>query len=167
MTMQTVCLYCMIQTVALLVVANGAPVLVNKVMGKRWSWPVDNELKLRDGYRLFGNAKTWRGLCSAVLFTIPAAILSGLEPLTGALFGALAMVGDLLASFIKRRIGRTESSRARGLDTVPESLLPILLLKDTLALSLIDIMLVVALFFLIEELVSPVLYRLHIRKRPY
>lgn len=167
MTTQPVCLYCMIQAAVLLVVANGAPVLVNKVMGKRWAWPVDNGLSLRDGHRLFGNTKTWRGLCSAVFFSIPAAVLSGLEPLTGALFGALAMSGDLLASFIKRRMGRAESSRTRGLDTVPESLLPTLLLKDALALSLIDIMLVVTVFFLIEELVSPVLYRLHIRKRPY
>ncbi len=167
MTTQTVCLYCLIQAVALLAVANGTPVLVNKGMGKRWAWPVDNELKLRDGHRLWGNTKTWRGLCAAVFFSILAAIISGLEPLTGALFGALAMVGDLLASFIKRRMGRVESSRARGFDTVPESLLPILLLKESLALSLIDIILIVALFFLIEELVSPVLYRLHIRKRPY
>lgn len=167
MTTQTVCLYCMIQAVALLAVANGAPVLVNKVMGKRWAWPVDNELKLCDGYGLFGNTKTWRGLCSAVFFTTLAAILSGLEPLTGALFGALSMLGDLLASFIKRRMGCVESSRARGIDTVPESLLPILLLKYPLALSLIDIILAVVLFFLIEELVSPVLYRWHIRKRPY
>lgn len=167
MTAQLVCLYCMLQAIALLVAANGAPVLVNKAMGKRWAWPVDNGLSLRDGHRLFGNTKTWRGWCSAIFFTAMAAILSGLEPLTGALFGALAMAGDLLASFIKRRIGRSESSRARGLDTMPESLLPVLLLKKPLELSLIDIMLVVALFFLLEELVSPVLYRLHIRKRPY
>jgi CDP-2,3-bis-(O-geranylgeranyl)-sn-glycerol synthase len=167
MTELSVSLYCVTQAVALLIVANGAPVLVNKILGKRGAWPVDNYLKLRDGHRLFGNTKTWRGLCSAVFFTALAAILCGLEPLTGALFGALAMVGDLLASFIKRRIGRAESSRARGLDTLPESLFPILLLKDPLALSLIDIILVVALFFLIEELLSPVLYRLHIRKRPY
>ncbi len=167
MTALSLCLYCMIQAVALLVAANGAPVLVNKALGKRWTWPVDNRLTLSDGHRLFGNTKTWRGLCSAVFFSTLAAILSGLEPLTGALFGALAMAGDLLASFIKRRMGRAESSRARGLDTVPESLLPILLLKEPLELGLIDIVLVVVIFFLIEELVSPVLYRLHIRKRPY
>jgi CDP-2,3-bis-(O-geranylgeranyl)-sn-glycerol synthase len=167
MTVPPVCLYCIIQAVALLVAANGAPVLANKILGKRGAWPVDNGLNLSDGHRLFGTTKTWRGLCSAVFFSTLAAILSGLEPLTGALFGALAMAGDLLASFIKRRMGRAESSRARGLDTVPESLLPVLVLKELLALSLIDIMLVVAIFFLIEELVSPVLYRLHIRKRPY
>lgn len=167
MTALSLCLYCMIQTIALLVTANGAPVLINKALGKRWAWPVDNKLELRDGHRLFGNTKTWRGLGSAIFFATLVAFLSGIEPLTGTLFGALTMAGDLLASFIKRRIGCAESSRARGLDTVPESLLPILLLKEPLALSLIDIMLIVALFFLIEECISPVLYRLHIRKRPY
>lgn len=167
MTELSLCLYCIIQAVALLVAANGAPVLVNKVLGKRWAWPVDNGLKLIDGHRLFGNTKTWRGLFSAVCFTTAATFLGGMEPLIGILFGALAMTGDLLASFIKRRLGRIESSRARGLDTIPESLLPIWLLKEPLALSLIDIALIVGLFFLIEEFVSPVLYWLHIRKRPY
>ncbi len=167
MTALPLCLYCMTQAIALLFAANGAPVLINKALGKRGAWPVDNGLKLRDGHRLFGSTKTWRGLCSAVLFTGLAAIFSGIEPLTGALFGALAMTGDLMASFIKRRMGCAESSRARGLDTLPESLLPIWLLKEPLALGLIDIILVVALFFMIEELISPILYRLHIRKRPY
>lgn len=167
MTAHSLCFYCIIQATALLVVANGAPVLINKALGKRWAWPVDNSLKLRDGRRLFGDTKTWRGLCSAIFCTTLAAILSGIAPLTGVLFGTLAMAGDLLASFIKRRMSYDESSRARGLDTVPESLLPILLLKEPLALSLIDSILIVTLFFLIEELISPVLYRLHIRTRPY
>ncbi|MGZ4969528.1 MAG: CDP-archaeol synthase [Methylobacter sp.] len=165
--MTALCLYCIIQAIALLVAANGAPVLTNKGLGKRWAWPVDNKLKLRDGRRLFGNAKTWRGLCSAIFFSTLVAFLSGIGPLIGASFGALAMAGDLLASFIKRRMGWDESSRARGLDTVPESLLPIILLKESLTLSLGDIALIVALFFLIEEWVSPLLFRLHIRKRPY
>ncbi|WP_333878381.1 CDP-archaeol synthase [Methylobacter sp.] len=167
MTALSWCLYCMIQAIALLVAANGAPVLINKALGKRWTWPVDNKLEWSDGRRLFGNTKTWRGLCSAIFCTTLVAFLSGIEPLTGLLFGVLTMAGDLLASFIKRRMGCNESSRARGLDTVPESLLPIFLLKEPLALSLIDIIVIVALFFLIEELISPVLYRLHIRKRPY
>lgn len=167
MTALSLCLYCIIQAIALLVVANGAPVLLNNMQGEHWAWPVDNGLKLRDGRRLFGDSKTWRGLCSAILFTMIAAILSGIDLLTGILFGALAMTGDLLTSFIKRRMGCIESSHARGLDTVPESLLPVLLLKEPLTLSLIDIILIVTFFFLIEEWVSPVLYRLHIRKRPY
>ena len=161
------CWHCIFQALVLLVIANGAPLIINKVLGNRWSWPVDKGLNLSDGQRLLGSAKTWRGLCSALYFTTVVAILFGIEPLTDALFGALAMTGDLLASFIKRRLMRAESSRARGLDTVPESLLPLCLLKDSLTLNLIDITLIVGLFFLIEEFVSPVLYRLHIRNQPY
>lgn len=163
----SVYLYCIIQAIVLLVVANGAPVLVNKMLGNRWAYPVDSRLKLRDDQRLLGDTKTWRGVCAAVLFTSLAASLNGIGYLTGALFGLLAMTGDLLASFIKRRMNRAESSQARGLDTVPESLLPIVLLKAPLALDMTDIFLIVAIFFLIEEWGSPVLYRLHIRKRPY
>lgn len=162
-----VCWYCIFQALVLLAIANGTPVIINKLLGNRWSWPVDNGVNLSDGHRLFGGTKTWRGLVSAAFLTTAVAVLWGLEPLIGTLFGALTMTGDLLASFIKRRLGNVESSRARGLDTVPESLLPIWLLKDSLALNLIDIILIVGLFFLIEEFVSPVLYRMHIRNQPY
>jgi len=167
MTSLSLCWYCIFLALLLLNVANGAPVITGKVLGNRLARPMDNGLKLSDGYRLFGNTKTWRGLFSAVFFTTVVAILCGLEPLTGVLFGMLTMTGDLLASFIKRRLGNVESSRARGLDTVPESLLPLLLLKDSLALNFIEIILVVGLFFLCEEFVSPVLYKLHIRNQPY
>ena len=163
----SLCWYCIFQALLLLIAANGAPVIAGKILGDRLARPVDNGLKLSDGYRLFGDSKTWRGLFSAVLFSTAVAILLGIPPLTGVLFGTLTMTGDLLASFIKRRRGNVESSRARGLDTVPESLLPLCLLKEPLALNLIDIVLIAGLFFLIEEFVSPVLFRLHIRNQPY
>jgi len=167
MPLPSLCWYCIFQALLLLIAANGAPVITSKLLGNRLARPIDNGLNLSDGYRLFGNSKTWRGLFSALFLTTAVAILWGLEPFTGILFGALTMTGDLLTSFIKRRRGNVESSRARGLDAVPESLLPLCLLKDSLALSLIDITLIVGLFFLIEEFVSPVLYRFHIRNQPY
>ena len=161
------CWYCIFQAFILLIAANGAPVIARKVLGNRLAKSMDNGLILRDGYRLFGNSKTWRGLFSSIVLTTAVAILFGIQPLTGVLFGMLTMTGDLLASFIKRRLGNVESSRARGLDTVPESLLPLCLLKEPLALNFIEIILVAGLFFLCEEFVSPVLYRLHIRNQPY
>ena len=167
MPLPSLCWCCIFQALLLLIAANGAPVITSKLLGNRLARPIDNGLNLSDGYRLFGNSKTWRGLFSALFLTTAVAILWGLEPFTGILFGALTMTGDLLTSFIKRRRGNVESSRARGLDAVPESLLPLCLLKDSLALSLIDIILIVGLFFLIEEFVSPVLYRLRIRNQPY
>ena len=167
MTELSVCLYCMIQATVLLLIANGAPILATKILGNRWARPVDNRVTLGDGQRLFGDTKTWRGCCLAMLSTTLAALLSDIDPMTGLVFGALAMTGDLLASYIKRRMNCAESGHSRGLDTVPESLLPVLTLKTSLMLSWIDISLIVVVFFLIEEFVSPILYRLHIRKRPY
>jgi len=167
MPLLSLCWYCIFMALMLMISANGAPVITSKVLDKRLAWPVDNGLSLSDGYRLFGNTKTWRGMFSAIFLTTLVAVLFGLEPLTGIWFGAMTMAGDLLASFIKRRIGNPESSRARGLDTLPESLLPLALLKDSLALSLIDIILIAGLFFLCEEFISPVLYKLHIRNQPY
>lgn len=167
MFLPSLCWYCIFQALVLLIAANGAPVITNKVLGNRLARPMDYGLILADGYPLFGNSKTWRGLFSAVLFATVVAILLGMQPLTGVLFGVLTIAGDLLASFIKRRRGNVESSRARGLDTVPESLVPLCLLKDSLALNFVEIALLVGLFFLIEEWVSPLLYRLHIRDQPY
>lgn len=156
-----------VQALILLLVANGAPVLMNNLLGCRYAWPVDNGLKLADGRSLFGNAKTWRGLGAAAGMAGVAAILLGIEARVGILFGGLAMTGDLLSSFIKRRLGREESTRARGLDTVPESLLPVWLLRESLGLGFIDIVLIIGLFFMAEEWLSPLLYKWHIRKRPY
>jgi CDP-diglyceride synthetase len=167
MTELSVCLYCMLQATVLLLIANGAPILATNALDNRWIWPVDNQLTLGDGNRLFGDTKTWRGCCTAMLLTTMTAFLIGIEPLTGLIFGALAMTGDLSASFIKRRRNCAESTHSPGLDTIPESLLPILALKVSLTLSLVDISLIVIFFFLIEEFISPILYRLHIRKRPY
>jgi len=41
------------------------------------------------------------------------------------------MLGDAVASFIKRRFGTAPSSRATGLDPIPEALLTLLAMKAT------------------------------------
>ena len=86
---------------------------------------------------------------------------------TGLLIGAGAMAGDLLSSFVKRRMGHPSSSRALGIDQVPESLLPAVLCKGLLGLSPVDIALVVALFFVGEIVLSRILFKLHVREQPY
>ena len=68
----------------------------------------------RDGRTWFGTSKTVRGIVLAVLATTGAASLLGLGWKTGTLVGAMAMVGDLFASFVKRRLGLISSSQAIG-----------------------------------------------------
>ncbi|MGR9115983.1 MAG: CDP-archaeol synthase [Gammaproteobacteria bacterium] len=167
MAPSSLCFACIVQALILLLAANGAPVLAANLLGPRCAWPVDNGVILADGRPLLGSTKTWRGLLAAIGLTWAASALLDIDPGIGMLFGGLVMSGDLLSSFVKRRLGKDESSQARGLDTVPESLLPVWTLKGTLELGLVDIVLIVALFFLVEEFVSPLLYKLHIRKRPY
>lgn len=161
------CVQCIFAALVLLVTANAAPILARKVLRYRYAFPVDCGFNLSDGRPLFGNAKTWRGLFASVCLTSAMAWLLGLEPSLGGELAMLSMMGDLLASYCKRRLGKIESSRARGFDTLPESLLPIWVLKDALAVSGLDISLIVVLFFLMEEFVSPLLYKWHIRRQPY
>ena len=130
-------------------------------------YPVDFAVCWFDGRPVFGNSKTWRGLFFALLTGSLAAPWLGFTWQQGACFAIYSMLGDLLSSFIKRRAGYPESSCFRVVDTVPESLLPVFLMRQSLSLSYNDIFMVVLLFSILEALLSPILYGLHIRKRPY
>ncbi|MDD2762186.1 MAG: CDP-archaeol synthase [Methylomonas sp.] len=165
--MTSACLSCIATALVLLLSANGAPILADKLLRRRYARPIDGGLRLGDGHPLFGAAKTWRGLIASAWLTASIGWLLGLPALLGGLFALFSMSGDLTASFLKRRIGKIESSRARGFDTLPESVLPTYLMKDALALSTWDIALVAIAFFLMEEFGSPLLYKWHIRRRPY
>jgi len=156
-----------LQLLILLTLANGAPVVAKKLFGARFARPLDGGLLFFDGRPWFGASKTLRGLALAILATVAGAPLLGLDWRIGLLVGVLAMAGDLASSFLKRRLGRPPSSRASGLDQIPESLLPLLACRDLLALSAADIAATVALFFFGEILLSRLLYRLHLRDQPY
>ncbi|MDD5580718.1 MAG: CDP-archaeol synthase [Methylobacter sp.] len=161
------CLSCIGQTLVLLIVANGSPILIRDLLKERFKLPVDMGKILHDGYPLFGRSKTWRGLIASVVTTALAALAMNLSFFTGVLFSLTAMSGDLLSSFIKRRLGYAESSRARYIDTIPESFLPALALHLQIGLGWMDILAVGVIFFLTQVFLSPILYRLHIRNRPY
>ncbi len=161
------CWQCVINAVILLIVANGMPVLLRDFLGSRLAWPIDFGVVFFDNRPLFGYSKTWRGIFSSMLVTSILAPLFGLSLINGAFFSLLVMFGDLTASFTKRRLGYIESSRFRILDVFPESLLPIFILREYLGLTVFEGFITVALFYIFEVLLSPILFRLHIRKRPY
>jgi CDP-diglyceride synthetase len=155
------------QLLVLLTLANGAPVVAKKILGGRFAWPLDGGMTFFDGRPLFGKSKTVRGIVLAVLATAAGAPLVGLAWPIGALVGAAAMAGDLGASFVKRRMNRPSSTRATGLDQIPEALLPLLACRGALALSALDIAAGVAAFFVGEILLSRLFYKLHLRDEPY
>ena len=151
----------------LLAVANGAPVIASRIFGHRFSYPLDDGVEFFDGKPLFGKSKTVRGIVVSILFSAMVAPLLGLGWKIGVAVGGAAMAGDLVSSFVKRRLNLTPSSRATGLDQIPESLFPLLACRGALSLSILDIGIGVAIFFVGEVVLSLLLYKVHIRDRPY
>ncbi|MBV8899356.1 MAG: CDP-archaeol synthase [Verrucomicrobia bacterium] len=160
-------LWVITRTLFLLLLANGAPVIAKKIFGDRFSRPLDGGARFLDGQPWFGNSKTVRGVLLSVLATAVGACLVGLKATTGASVGGLAMSGDLFSSFLKRRMRLPASSRASGLDQLPESLFPLLACRRALSLSVLDTAVTVVTFFVGEILISRVLYKFRLRDRPY
>ena len=151
----------------LMILANGTPVVAKKILGNRFSRPLDSGAICLDGQRLFGVSKTIRGIVLSVLVTTAGAYLVGLGCKIGALAGIVAMSGDLFSSFLNRRIHLLSGNKATGLDQIPESLFPLLACRNALALTAVDIVAGVVLFFIGETVLSLLVYKLGLRERPY
>jgi hypothetical protein len=156
-----------LQAMVLLTLANATPVIAKKIFGNRFARPLDGGLTFFDRRPLFGSSKTMRGILVAVLVTTAGAPLIGLPATSGALAAGAAMAGDLFSSFVKRRFNLRPSSRALGLDQIPESLFPLLACRTALALTAADIALGVVIFFAGELVLSRLLYKAHLRDEPY
>jgi CDP-diglyceride synthetase len=107
------------QSLVLLTLANGSPVIAKRIFVDHFSSPIDGGTKYMDGRAVFGSSKTIRGVLVSILVTTAGAPLLGLELKVRCLAGITAMAGDLFSSFIKRRLGQPPSSRATGLDQIP------------------------------------------------
>lgn len=89
-----------------ILVANITPVFLAKLLPSL-DMPVDFGLNFIDNQILFGKNKTLRGFFGAIIFATLAGYLfknynMGLK--TGFFLGLGTMIGDLLTSFIKRRL---------------------------------------------------------------
>ena len=156
-----------LQLTILVGLANGTPVAATKIFGRRFAQPLDGNAEFFDGRPLFGHSKTIRGVVLAVLATALGAPLIRMGWEVGVLIGGLAMIGDLTSSFVKRRLDLPPSSRASGLDQIPEALFPLLGCRELLPLTIADIGAGLALFVVGDVVLSRLLYRVHLRDRPY
>jgi len=151
----------------LLAIANGAPVLAKRLMGGFLATPLDGGRTFLDGRPLLGASKTVRGILLSLIATALLAPLLGFAWTAGLLVGATAMAGDLLSSFVKRRMGLAPSARAFALDQIPESLLPALACMHLLALTPADVVAIAAVFWGVSVVLSRLLYKIKLRDRPY
>ena len=151
----------------LIIIANGAPILIRLLLNDGFKHAIDFGQKLPDKNRLFGPSKTWRGIFAALLATTAAAWLLGQSPESGFLVAVYAITGDLFSSFIKRRLSMQPSSMAPLLDQVPESLFPAFMLKEAFNLDISSVILLVLIFVITELFLSHILYKWGVRNRPY
>ena len=157
----------LLQLLFLIIIANGAPIITRQWLNDSFSYAVDLGQNLPDKNRIFGPSKTWRGIFSSLLITSVAAGLIGYSVETGLLIAVYAVIGDLFSSFIKRRLSMTASSMAPLLDQVPESFIPAFMMRQTFNLDILSVIWLVLIFIIFELLLSLILYRWGIRKRPY
>ncbi len=143
------------------------PIITRNLLQKKFEYPIDFGFKLSDHHPVFGTSKTWRGFIASILGTGVLAYLMGFPKIVVTRFGLYAMLGDLSSSYVKRRMGFPESSKTRGLDVLPESLFPLIMLHNYLNINMLEIIIIIGIFVFVEITLSPILYRLHIRKRPY
>ena len=156
-----------LELLLLLIIANGAPIAARNLLNDRWDCPIDAGWQMWDGRPLFGASKTVRGLIASLMLTSLCALLLGWPLMLGLVIAMFAMIGDLLSSFIKRRLNVPPSGMALGLDQVPESLLPLLVVKADLGLEMGQVVELTAAFLVLELVLSRILYRLKIRQRPF
>ncbi len=132
--------------------------------------PIDAGRNYSDGRRLFGDGKTWRGLLFGILAGIGIGLvqiwLSGTYDISVLprhtftsviLLAAGALLGDLVKSFFKRRVGKDRGAKwpvADQYDLVAGSLLLILVVDPAWTLSSITLPVFIAIL-----IITPILHR--------
>ena len=124
-----------IEVVLFLGWVNLAPFLAQLALGERLGRPFDGGARWLDGRPLLGPHKTVRGVLAGVLAGGIAGPFLGVGVPLGAAAGALAMLGDLLTSFLKRRLRHVSGTPMFAFDQVLEAALPLALLGPTLGLG--------------------------------
>lgn len=113
--------------------------------------PIDRGRNWIDGRRILGDHKTFRGLISGIVVGVVVGLIQ-LRPVQGVLLSAGAMAGDLMGSFIKRRLGIPPGGDAILLDHEG------FLLFSILFCSWYDPLSVEQIIFLI--IITPILYEM-------
>lgn len=148
-------------------VANGTPVVFGG------GPPIDGGKKLSDGFRIFGDGKTTQGFLLGLLGGIIIGLIQNFiwgRPggwTISILLALGALLGDLVGSFLKRRMGLRRGSSAIGLDQL-EFLVGALLLASIIEIPKIAVIitLLIATPF-IHKGTNYVGYKLGLKSNPY
>ncbi len=162
--------------------ANMAPVIV-KNWFKKLAVPIDSGKRIK-GKEIFGKNKTWRGFIFAILFAIVIAYLQfflyGFDffrnlsfinysnwLLLGFLFGFGAIFGDLIESFIKRRLNLKPGKKFIPWDQLDFVIGALIFISLVVDITLKMLLYIVIISFIGHILVNHTAYYLKIRKEKW
>ena len=158
--------------------ANMAPVIVKKINFLKV--PIDFNVKLNNK-SIFGENKTFRGLVFGVLFAIVVSYIQFLFfnndlfvnisiidysnwLLLGLLLGFGAIFGDLVESFVKRRLKLKSGQKFIPFDQIDFVLGALIIVSFMVPLSLLKIIIIIVLSFVLHILVNHIAFYSGIRK---
>lgn len=155
-------------------VANASPVLFGG------GTPIDFGKKLGDKKRIFGDGKTWKGLvfgvaCGSFVGIVEAGLLANqVFIVQGVLLSAGTLAGDLLGSFIKRRVGVKRGHPSFLLDQLMFLFIALLFAAPILAsenapfkLTIIDLGVLIILTYFLHVSTNYAANKLGLKKVPW
>ncbi len=143
---------------------NCLPSLATVIIGDRLHSPLDGGRVWEDGRPIFGENKTIRGIVVSIVGGIAVCPLLGQNWWVAGGAASLAMAGDLLSSFIKRRCNFHSGKNIAIFDQSFESLFPLLFLSGFVELHINQFFLILGVFVFIAYFSS--LLWLYIVDRP-
>ncbi len=143
---------------------NSLPPIATLIFGDRYNLALDGGKLWFDGHPFFGSHKTIRGITAGVTGGALAFSFLGVAWPVAGIAALLAMTGDLVSSFIKRRSTLASGEEVILLDQIFESLLPLLFLNQYLSLDLLQNIAILLLFIITAHFSSRLW--LHITSRP-
>ncbi len=176
-----------VRTIILLIpeyIANGSPPVISKIL-KHNCKPIDFGKNFIDGKRIFGDGKTIEGfiggmlsgyslsliIYSILISIIPSKYLNILtipDPKDVLVLSFLALCGDLLGAFIKRRLGLARGAPAPILDQLDFLVFPLLYMYYVLDVHDIYVYIIALLFTIFMHLFTNfVAYKLGIKNVPW
>jgi len=145
---------------------NSLPPIVAMIFGDRYAYAVDGGKLWMDGRPLFGKHKTFRGIAAGIIGGILVFPLLGETLWVAACVALLAMTGDLVSSFIKRRVALQSGAEVAVLDQIFEALFPLLFLNRHMVLDLRQNILIILLFIITAYWSSRLWLHLTVRPLP-
>jgi len=153
------------EVVIFLLFVNAVPGILGFLLPEMGDQPLDGGYRFRDGFLLLGKHKTIRGLAGGIFSGGALAAVVGIPSLIGLTAGLLSMIGDIMSSFIKRRLMLAEGTQSPVLDQILEAGFPLVFFHWTLSMPWLQVIECFLFFFAVDQAAS-VLFQKIVRPSP-